>query len=120
MLYGHVRDHMPRLLLSLPGVEGPVTTEFCLDTGFEGELALPSSLAVKLQLEDVAPQTVAMADGSLRTAFVGYTTLVWDEERRSTEVLVLDGNPLVGMLLLEGPQIHIEAADGGEVVIEPL
>jgi clan AA aspartic protease len=120
MLYGHVRDHMPRVLLSLPGIPGPLNVEFCLDTGFEGELALPSALAANLQLEDIVKQTISMADGTIRTAFVGYIMLEWNEEQRPTEVLVLDGNPLMGMLLLEGSHVHIEATDGGEVVIEPL
>lgn len=120
MLYGHVRDHLPRVLLPLPGISGPFSVEFCLDTGFEGELALPSALAVALRLEGVEPRTIAMADGTVRTAFVGYITLEWIEELRPTEVLVLEGNPLQGMLLLEGSHVHVEDADGGEVVIEPL
>lgn len=120
MLYGHVCDHMPRVLLALPGSSGPFSVEFCLDTGFEGELALPSAVAARLELEDIEPRTIAMADGTMRTAFVGYITLEWNEEPRPTEVLVLDGNPLLGMLLLEGSQIQIEAADGGEIVIEAL
>jgi hypothetical protein len=35
-------------------------------------------------------------------------------------VLVLETNPLLGTLLLDGCHIDIEATEGGEVVIEPL
>ena len=44
MILGHVRDYMPRVSLLLPGVNGLVSVEFILDTGFDGELSLPPSL----------------------------------------------------------------------------
>lgn len=51
MIQGHVRDRLPRVLLSLPGEDGPFDVEFILDTGFEGELALPRAIAAPLIAE---------------------------------------------------------------------
>jgi hypothetical protein len=44
--------------------------------------------------------------------------LDWNEELRPTEIIMLDGRPLLGNLLLEGSQIQIDMTDGGEVVID--
>lgn len=49
MLLGHVRDYAARVLLILPGEEGELTAECVVDTGFEGDLALPRSLVAKLE-----------------------------------------------------------------------
>ena len=49
MLHGHVRDYAAHVLLTLPGEDGDLTAEFVVDTGFEGDLALPRSIVTKLQ-----------------------------------------------------------------------
>lgn len=66
MNLGHVRDSFPRLLLTLPGQDGPLTTEFIVDTGFEGELALPDSLTSRLNTLAQSTRSVRLADGTLR------------------------------------------------------
>ena len=120
MIFGHVRDASPRISLKLPGQYETLTVEFVVDTGFEGELAMPATLASRIMLTQLKSRLVEMADGTERECFVGTLSLDWDDETRPTEVLVLEGNPLLGMLLLEGSHVHIEATNGGEIVIEPL
>lgn len=120
MIYGHVRDYLPRVTLTLPGLSGPLTVEFILDTAFEGELALPASLAHQLDGSVFIPRTVRLADGSLSSTAFRRIVLDWNDEPRPTEVLVLEGSPLLGMLILEGNSLYVEAHEGGEVVIEPL
>ncbi len=44
MILGHVRDRFPRVSLSMPGRNGPLLVEFIVDTGFDGDLALPQSI----------------------------------------------------------------------------
>ena len=39
-----IRDHLARVTLILPSSAGPLSVEFIVDTGFEGDLALPSSI----------------------------------------------------------------------------
>ncbi len=45
ILQGHFRDGFPRITMALPAHNGlPVLVDFVVDTGFDGELALPASL----------------------------------------------------------------------------
>jgi clan AA aspartic protease len=120
MIFGHVRDYSPRLTLTLDSEDGIIDIEFVVDTGFEGELALPPSLASKVALQNLKKRLVLMADGTERLCLVGRLLLEWNEETRPTEVLVLDGNPLLGMMLMENSRVCLEVTDGGEVVIEAL
>lgn len=120
MIFGHVRDYSPRISLILESEDGSLNVEFVVDTGFEGELALPSSVANRLSLQNLKRRLVLMADGLERPCIVGTTLLQWNDEIRPTEVLILDGNPLLGMMLMENSRVCLEATDGGEVVIEAL
>ena len=36
MNHGHVRDNFPRLMLTLPGLNGPLNMEFIVDIAREG------------------------------------------------------------------------------------
>lgn len=120
MKAGHVRDNFPRLLLSLPGLENVLAVEFIIDTGFDGELALPAALATQLEILSASNRPVRLADGTLRHRPYYELLLDWEEEPRRTEVLVIEGNPLLGVELLSGSLLQIEVVDGGEVSIEPL
>jgi clan AA aspartic protease len=120
MIIGHVRDAFPRVTLILPGLAGPVNIEFVVDTGFEGELAIPGVLLRRLDAVFVAEHTVLLADQSERHTAHYQILLNWKEEQRPTEVLLLNGYPLMGNLLLEGYSLYVEMTDGGEVLIESL
>ncbi|MBV9851960.1 MAG: hypothetical protein JO250_20030 [Armatimonadetes bacterium] len=120
MILGRVRDHSPRVRLTLPGPRGPVDVEFVVDTGFEGELALPPSLLRQMDAAFWESRYVLMPNGQEERHAVYEVSLNWDDEPRPTEVLVLDGNPLLGMLLIDGNHLHVEATEGGEILIEPL
>ncbi len=121
MIRGSVRDLFPRVTLSLPGDAGSVDVEFVVDTGFEGELALPPTSLADL---DVAPvvnsRLIRLADGSYGLAATYEILLEWADEPRPVSILLLDGNPLLGAELLAGHVFHSEMTNGGEVLIEPL
>lgn len=120
MNLGHVRDNFPRLQLSLSGQDGRLSIEFIIDTGFEGELCLPPALASRLQTLTSASRLVRLADGTLRNRPYCDVILNWQGEVRRTEVLIMEGNPLLGVELLADCLLQIEMTDGGEVTIEPL
>jgi len=44
----------------------------------------------------------------------------WQGESRLTEVLILDGSPLLGVVLREGFHWGADRETGGEVSLEPL
>ena len=115
-----MRDSFPRISLALPGHDGTVHVEFVLDTGFDGELALPAHLLRDLVLSFVGDHAVLLADSTRRHIPHYEIDIEWHEENRPTEIIALEGRPLLGAGLLGGSGIHIEMRDGGEVVVEEL
>lgn len=120
MIYGQFRDRFPRVSLDLPSPNGSVKVEFIVDTGFDGALTLPSAIARQVDARAFGLQTHLLADGSEVDSFVYRITILWNGGPRDVEVLVLENNPLLGTLLLDGCHLDIEATEGGEVLIEPL
>lgn len=115
-----MRGGLPRVTLDLPGQSGTLRREFVLDTGFEGELALPASDVAQLVRSPAFAQRVRLADGSEREQAVYLVTIDWNDEPRMTEVLVLEGSPLLGSGLLAEQFVQLEMTQNGEVSIEPL
>lgn len=118
MMIGHVRDNLPRLMLSLPGRHGTVNVEFVVDTGFDGELTVPSRLLQELDTVFTSNHFVLLADSTRRDTPQFQIDLDWNEELRPTEIIALEGRPLLGNLLLYGCQLQIDMTDGGEVVVD--
>jgi len=118
MILGVVRDHLVRVTLTLPGLAGPVPCEFILDTGFEGDLALPSNILRQLDVQPLFLSLRATGDGSLVECPVYQAELKWGEEPRTAELLALEHNPLLGTMLLEDCHLDIDLTENGEVVIE--
>lgn len=61
-----------------------------------------------------------LADGTLRQRPSHELMLEGDEEPRRTEVLEIDGNPLLGVVFLSDNLLQVEMTDGGEVTVESL
>ena len=94
--------------------------EFILDTGFSGSLTLPQSLITTLGLPFRSRGSAILADGSETEFDIYVATIVWDGEQRHVLIEAADTDPLVGMGLLYGFNINIQAIDGGSVKIERL
>ena len=92
--------------------------EFILDTGFDGDLALPLSILRQLNAKPLFLSLRALGDGSLLECPFYQVDLDWGEESRTVEVLALEHNPLLGTMLLEGCHLDVEMTEGSEVVIE--
>ena len=120
MILGHVRDNLPRITLPLPGITGQVFIEFIVDTGFDGELALPSALVHQLEATYQGDKPILLADSFARSQPSFVVFLEWEDEPRPTEILVLEGVPLLGSVLLASSLLQAEMTDGGEVSVEPL
>lgn len=121
MTIGQVKNRFPCAQLTLPGQDGPFTIASIVDTGFDGELSLPPSLASRLDAEIAGRQTLSLADGT--TLFSPYYRIEiddWNGEERLTEVLLLDGHPLLGVNLLSGYLLQMEMEESGGVEIELL
>ena len=92
--------------------------EFVLDTGFSGSLTLPQNIITALGLPFRSRGSAILADGSETKFDIYAATVIWDGEQRRILIEAADTDPLVGMGLLYGFNINIQAIDGGSVRIE--
>ena len=90
-----------------------------IDTGFSGYLSLPIASIAALQLMFSEARVFSLGDNTQVNFDLYEATLMWDGQERDVLVLASDAHPLVGMSLLKGFLITIDAIDGGEVRIEP-
>ena len=95
--------------------------EFVIDTGFTEDVALPLNIINRLGLLPAAGIVeLTLADGSVER-FQRYTAYVlWHGRWREVIAVALDGEPLIGMDLLRGSNISVDAAPGGVVAIAEL
>jgi clan AA aspartic protease len=94
--------------------------EATVDTGFTGALCLPSELVRALSLPLVGRGVALLADGRTVETPVHRARVVWHGWERVVRVLSTEGGALVGMALLRGSRLTIDAAPGGDVRIEEL
>lgn len=113
------REPVIRLIVS--GPQGQTQeVDAIIDTGFDGFLTLPSGLIAALGLPWRRRGRAMLADGSDSLFDVHEATVVWDGSSRRIAVDAVDIDPLVGMALLDGHELTIQAVRGGRVVITAL
>ena len=120
MISGTFRDEHPRVTLILPGLQSDFETEFIVDTGFAGDLAMPAHLAEQLDGEFAGLGERRLANGQRLQRRTYEVALDWFAESRRTEVLVLEGDALLGTVLFREYLLQVEAMEGGNVYIETL
>lgn len=94
--------------------------EAVVDTGFTGYLTLPADAAASLNLPERGSETFMLADGSEVVLPVYRGGVLWQGRELRIPISQADGEALVGMSLLRGSRLTVEAAPGGEVLIEEL
>ena len=112
MTIGYWRDGFPRLTLTLLGGREPISLEFVVDTGFNGEVALPDSLIGRLGASPKGARYLELAGG--------FRQLSYSYELLLEKVLALDGNPIIGNELWKDQSLQAENMEGGDVFFEPL
>ena len=91
-----------------------------IDTGFNGFLSLPSEVINRLGLSWTISNSVTLGDGS-QTVFDFYTgTVIWDGQYRQVDIAESETEPLLGMAMLYGYRLQVDAIEGGTVKIEAL
>jgi clan AA aspartic protease len=110
------REAMVRLVvLGSHGREHEI--EAVIDTGYTGLLTLvPDSIAV-LNLPLHGRGRAVLADGRETLFDIYEAVVIWDSRPRHVLVDAADTNPLIGMGLLDGQELTIQAWAGGEVRI---
>ncbi len=122
MIKGKISENQQALLpIDIIDGEGrPRSLEVILDTGFTGYLTLPPESIRQLGLTSIGQRTFELANGEL-FEFAAYLAMVsWHGRLRDVLVLQSDSVPLLGMTLLWGSRVTVDALDDGEVIIEAL
>ena len=93
-----------------------------IDTGSTAEISLPNELIVRLNLPpaDDADIAVTLADGVTNRFRLYVADILWHDRWREVEVVNLENDPLIGMDLLRGCNLSVDAAPGGLVTITEL
>lgn len=91
-----------------------------LDTGFTGWLVLPGTDISRLALVNEGQYKAIIASGNEENFEYYRTSVLWHGRPRSVQVFESIDQPLLGMELLEGCHVALDARDGGQVVIDEL
>jgi clan AA aspartic protease len=113
----------PRLKVPVVGSRAGIAVDALVDTGFDGDLCLPTLLAIQLGLELRDVIWVELADGTLKNELVFAGVVVWEGEHREVMIAlteseeVLLGTGLLADSVLEmnfaRRQIVVKEADAG-------
>ena len=120
MITGAVHSREARIPLEVAGLnQVPQPIEAVIDTGFNGSLTLPETLIREMDLPFAGHRRGMLADGTIARLSLYLATVTWHGTQREILVSETAGAPLVGMSLLEGDRLVIDAVEGGDVRVEP-
>ena len=88
-----------------------------MDTGFQGDLALPADAIVELGLSRAGNASYASAMGEETNLPMYLTVVSWHGHQRAVPVIEAD-DALLGTELLLGSRLTVDFREGGEVLIE--
>lgn len=119
MIRGGVNTRLEAIVrLRIQGPTGSVAdVDAVIDTGFTSSLTLPPAVAAALGLARQSGGSAVLADGSVRPFDVYAAEVDWDGRWRPVLAWVVGAETLLGVRLLAGHQLRIEAIPGGVVEI---
>jgi clan AA aspartic protease len=119
MIHGIVTPEREAVVrIKVVGSKREQEVDAVIDTGFTDFLTLPPSLVAKLDLRLAAPLLATIAGGIVVEMNCYSAAVLWFGEReRDILVVECDGEPLIGMSMLYGCDLHIQAIEGGQVTI---
>jgi clan AA aspartic protease len=122
MIEGRVRrDRAATVVVNLLNDHGEVTpVEVIVDTGFTGDLTLPTDLISRLGLSFVGRGEAIVGDGAIDLFDVYAATVEWDGKPRRIEVDAVRNEPLLGMGLMQGYRLTVDVRDDGSVSLTRL
>jgi len=119
-LIGEISTY-PWLTLTVEAQDGKQNVNFLIDTGFDGELAIPRSLRPLFGTSNNT-YNLRFADGDEEVSIVVQCQVNWiDGPREVTAVYIKGDNPLLGMELMDNCVVTLEIENGhGDIIIEPI
>ena len=108
----------PWLAISVERPDGELRQcDFILDTGFTGSLVLPESVIAEMGLIRLGSETVVLGSGEEHSFDYYVARIIWQGQLRRTDIYRSIGQPLLGMELLEGAQVAVDAWEDGAVTV---
>jgi len=99
----------PRLKVPVVGSRAGTVVDALIDTGFDGDICLPTLLAIQLGLELRDTIRVELADGTLRNDLVFAGIVVWDGESKEVMIILTESQePLLGTGLLADSVLEMD------------
>lgn len=92
-----------------------IAIDAVIDTGFNGDLILPLDLISALELTVQGYQRAILGDGTISQFQVYAATAIWDGARKIVEVNAAASGALIGMGILEGYKLEVDAIPNGMV-----
>ncbi len=122
MIFGTVNSSRePFVSLRFRGPGGTVVVPVLIDTGYSGVITLPAKVISSLGLIGYLGGSVTMADGSVRQYGRFHAELEWGGRWRNVQVTEFGvTSAILGMEMLDGHELRVEATPGGVVEIVPL
>lgn len=119
MITGYVNQHLePIVAVDLVDDNGfRWRREVIIDTGFNGDLTLPSEFIHQLGLTLVGLAGATLADGQMVVTNQYQATAVWDGQHLTVDVLESTNQLLLGTSMVEGRTLTVQMWEGGDVVI---
>ncbi len=116
------REAVIALRLSSLGGSGRSTeVQAVIDTGFTDWLTIPAGVAEYLGLPVRGSVEAELADGRVERLPIYRVRVSWHGRTRSVKAYVAPaGEALIGMSLLRGSRLTVDAVPGGDVRIEEL
>ncbi len=103
----------PTTELEVQGTRGSASITAIIDTGFEGDLCLPVSVAVGHGLELVSQVPIELADGTQKLELVFAGSVVFLDRQREVFIYLTDSDDaLVGTHLLSNCRLSIDFTTG--------
>jgi clan AA aspartic protease len=122
MMQGFVNQNCEAIIRIAVGhaSSSKIMVEAVVDTGFTGFLTLPLSTINIMALPWQFRDSGTLGDGSEVIFDMYLATVIWGGQITVVDVAASEADPLVGMSLLYGFKIQIEAIEGGKIIIETL
>ena len=122
MMYGKIDQNFEAMIRLVVGNSESKrqTIDALIDTGFTGFLSLPIVVISDLNLKLCGREEGTLGDGSLCTFDVYRGFIIWDGQLRRIDINAAETTSLVGMSLLKGYRMQLDAIVGGEVSIRSL
>lgn len=91
-----------------------------VDTGFSGDLMLPFETISHLRLHPITTSKLVLGDGSSVLMPVYDALVEWQGKPRRIDVYACDGGAVIGMSMLSGSHLELDAAPDGQVNVVPI